>query len=89
MKTKDSYINPERQQLPAQERRVETGAIRFGDDYTGVFISGDNAFYYRMYLETTRTKLAVGSLEWYAITDMIELLSSADEHNMLNPKGSA
>lgn len=25
-------------------RRVETGPMRFGDDWTGVFFRGDNAF---------------------------------------------
>lgn len=31
-------------ELPAVEKRVETGPVRFGDDWTGVFIRGDNAF---------------------------------------------
>lgn len=30
--------------LPAQARRVETGPVRFGDDWPGYFIRGDNAF---------------------------------------------
>lgn len=29
--------------LPAMDQRVETGPIRFGDDYPGYFIRGDNA----------------------------------------------
>jgi hypothetical protein len=32
--------------LPAQDERVETGAVQFGDDWPGVFIRGDNAFFY-------------------------------------------
>lgn len=31
--------------------RIETGPVRFGDDWAGVFIRGDNAFGYRIALE--------------------------------------
>lgn len=89
MKRSDNDIKSEWRQIASQGRPVETGPVRFGDDYMGVFIRGDNAFYYRMYLENIRNKITVGSLEWYAVTDMIELFASADEQNMLNPKGSA
>ena len=37
--------------LPAQDERVETGATQFGDDWPGVFIRGDNAFAYAMYIK--------------------------------------
>jgi hypothetical protein len=30
--------------FPAQENRVESGAIRFGDDWPGLFLRGDDAF---------------------------------------------
>lgn len=33
-------------QLPAQQERVETGPVQFGDDWPGVFIRGDNAGWY-------------------------------------------
>jgi hypothetical protein len=36
--------------LPEQVPRVETGAVRFGDDWPGVFIRGDNALAYAIYL---------------------------------------
>jgi hypothetical protein len=29
-------------EFPAQERRVESGAIRFGDDWAGLFLRGDD-----------------------------------------------
>lgn len=29
-------------ELPAQKKRVETGAIRFGDDWPGLFVRGDD-----------------------------------------------
>ena len=38
-------------QLPEQDERVETGPVRFGDDWPGVFIRGDNAGYYAMALK--------------------------------------
>jgi hypothetical protein len=31
--------------LPAVAERVETGPVQFGDDWPGVFIRGDNAFW--------------------------------------------
>lgn len=37
--------------LPAQQARVETGPVQFGDDWPGVFIRGDNAGYYAMALD--------------------------------------
>lgn len=36
------------QRLPAQEKRVETGVVQFGEDWPGVFIRGDNAGHYAM-----------------------------------------
>ena len=32
------------------QRRAETGTMRFGDDWPGVFIRGDNAVFYGMQL---------------------------------------
>ncbi len=37
--------------LDEAEPRVETGVTRFGEDWPGVFIRGDNAFYYSELLE--------------------------------------
>lgn len=33
-------------QLPSADPRVETGPVKFGDDWTGVFVRGDNALWY-------------------------------------------
>jgi hypothetical protein len=38
--------------LPAQEPRVETGVIQFGDDGPGIFIRGDNAFFYAVQVQS-------------------------------------
>jgi hypothetical protein len=37
--------------LPAVKERVETGNLKFGDDWTGLFIRGDDAFAYALFLE--------------------------------------
>lgn len=36
--------------LPAQDKRVETGPVQFGDDWPGVFVRGDNAGWYAFQL---------------------------------------
>lgn len=36
---------------PDSMNRVETGAVRFGDDWPGVFIRGDNAAHYSMAID--------------------------------------
>jgi len=39
-------------QLPVVEDRVETGTVRFGDDWAGVFIRGDTAYWFGLQLES-------------------------------------
>lgn len=51
-------------ELPEQTPRVETGPTRFGDDWTGVFIRGDNAFGFCMYLD-----IAIAHLREKGCTD--------------------
>ena len=74
--------------LPGVEKRVETGTIKFGDDWPGVFIRGDNAFGY-----TQTLKMALGILNGEiefdngfcrfvaedTIKDLIELFSSCNQ----------
>ncbi len=36
--------------FPAVDERVETGVTQFGDDWPGIFIRGDNAFNYSLWL---------------------------------------
>jgi hypothetical protein len=43
--------------LPEQEERVETGPVQFGGDWPGVFVRGDNCFYYSMILKSELDKL--------------------------------
>ena len=53
-----------------QVERVETGVVRFGDDWPGVFIRGDNALAYAMYihrfLEHPEDLIAKANLEGLA-----------------------
>jgi len=38
-------------QFPEEVNRVETGPVRFGTDWTGLFIRGDNAYGYALHLQ--------------------------------------
>lgn len=38
-------------EFPEQEKRVECGAIQFGDDWPGLFLRGDSAIAFGMYLK--------------------------------------
>jgi hypothetical protein len=55
--------------LPEQEERVETGAVQFGDDWPGVFIRGDDAFFFAHHL---RLMLDTPDLDipWYSRTTL-------------------
>jgi hypothetical protein len=58
--------------------RAETGAMQFDDDWRGVFIRGDNATAYAMYLRT----FASIKPEYQGLFDgLIALLESSDERN--------
>lgn len=65
--------------------RVETGVVQFGDDWPGVFIRGDDAFY----LSTALT----GGLGWpakqEAVTRLIALLASCDVRQKPEPQRAA
>ena len=43
--------------FPAEEERVETGVVQFGDDWPGIFIRGDNAFAYGNWAELAMSRL--------------------------------
>jgi hypothetical protein len=58
--------------------RAETGAMRFEGDWRGVFIRGDNATAYAVYLRT------FGSMQpqhQAMFEGLIKLLESSDERN--------
>lgn len=71
------------QQLPQQAPRIETGPLKFGDDWQGVFIRGDSAMWWGMQLgellermdpKDSRDRLLLGSLN-----RLRDVLSSARE----------
>ncbi len=65
-------------QLQEQTERVETGPTRFGDDWCGVFIRGDNAAALAMYVESMLQGQA-DELERMQIEDLCALLRSCIE----------
>ncbi len=71
--------------LPAQEDRVETGPVKFGDDWTGVFIRGDNAFYYATVLHALLSKVEAGEGLWVpriTLYGLVDLLRQSDERKV-------
>ena len=38
--------------------RIETGAVKFGDDWPGLFIRGDDAFYLDLIIQETQNNTA-------------------------------
>lgn len=67
--------------LSAQDERVETGAVQFGDDWPGVFIRGDNAFYYCGALRAYIKAKPVEGDEWAAalgVQGLAHVLASCD-----------
>ena len=38
--------------FPEQKPRVETGPIQFGNDWPGIFVRGDDAFFYSQMIQT-------------------------------------
>lgn len=66
--------------------RPETGPMRFGDDWAGVFMRGDDAGYYAMALELLRDK-AVETKPHLMFTALSEILSilrgCLDEHRVV------
>jgi hypothetical protein len=73
-------------ELPAPtdgKGRVETGATRFGDDWPGVFIRGDNAMYYgrllyRLLESIPKDQSFYDSAYLYVLYDLVEELQSCE-----------
>ncbi len=60
--------------------RVETGVVRFGDDWPGLFIRGDNAFAYARYLEEVLKHVeGTSALALANVRDLLALLGSTRE----------
>jgi hypothetical protein len=65
---------------------VETGPTRFGDDWTGVFIRGDNAGYYAMNLQNALSQAretgGVDGIPCAVLQGLVELLQASDHRGM-------
>jgi hypothetical protein len=66
--------------LPAVGQRVETGPVRFGDDWPGTFIRGDSALGYAMYLEIV---LAESKADPLTVAVLKGLLADLRESNLM------
>jgi len=62
----------------AQEDRVETGPVQFGDDWPGYFIRGDNAFAIRMAIAS----YIVNHNDWLAKAQLTAFVQDLDECNV-------
>lgn len=60
--------------------RAETGVIKFGDDWSGVFIRGDHALYYATILEKI-PETELNPLELMTLKSLRELFLSCAEPN--------
>ena len=58
--------------------RPETGTMKFGDDWTGIFIRGDNAFHFAMILEGFINH-PEDPIARAAITGLLETLRDSNE----------
>ncbi len=59
--------------------RVETGPLRFGSDWTGIFIRGDNAVAMAADLEVLNDILGQNNFYQMKLREMITLLTSCVE----------
>lgn len=59
--------------------RAETGPIRFGDDWAGVFIRGDNAFHYALLLSQAIASIDEDPFLKLQLASLQKVLSSCQE----------
>jgi hypothetical protein len=64
--------------LPGEKMRVETGPVKFGGDWTGLFIRGDECFAILQSLK--RIPVPDDDLAAFYLGTIIGLLASTDEH---------
>lgn len=74
------------QKLPGTEKRVETGAVQFGEDWPGVYLRGDNASASAIMMASRAAKIASVSEDrdvlsmCLLVVQHAQLLSEADVH---------
>jgi len=59
--------------------RAETGPMRFGDDWCGVFVRGDDCAGCLMYLENLRLSANLSTMEQIYLGTVISVLSGSRE----------
>jgi hypothetical protein len=65
-----------------KEGRVETGPVKFNDDWTGLFIRGDNAFNYALKLKDVvdgKVDLETDTITKIELQGLVSLLTSCIE----------
>ena len=68
--------------FPAEERRVETGPVMFGEDWPGLFLRGDDCFRYVSALrELVLDNAEGGYLTRRAVMGLIDMLESSNCKN--------
>lgn len=65
--------------FPKQQTVVETGVVRFGDDWPGVFISGDACAYYAQIIEMLLDEhgIVLSPMKCVTLKNLAELLRSS------------
>lgn len=67
-------------------KRVETGPLEFVDDWTGIFIRGDNAFSYALAVSDILLYLDKASpVSWMYLESLRKLLIASDMSNPERP----
>jgi len=75
-------------EIPHEGPRVETGPVRFGNDWGGLFIRGDNAFAIKIQIEVLQqamedldeNKIDLQQFQNRAFLPMIELANLKKKH---------
>ena len=82
--------NPEIRNLPTPEGgRVETGVTRFGDDWPGIFIRGDNAFYFARCLRDYMDSVTHDTFTCFMDSQINNLIKILESCNIMNLEGAA
>ena len=71
-------------EFPPQGKRVESGPVRFGDDWPGVFLRGDQSLFLATILRKVTRQHKLGFLEHAAVEGLAETLESCDARSSVS-----
>lgn len=83
----------EETKLPEQSPRVETGILQFGGDWPGVFIRGDQAYFYALHLkgllDHVKNDERFNAISYAYLEGFVNFLNSSDirNHKKTAPEG--